>query len=398
MIINDKENEAANKSVASALKELKQWRTDFSLGEVSVVQINRSDARGTLDLICGVWDAKLGMGKDKIPDLVLDTTMTGPGSETVNSFSAALGLPTLTAQFGQEGDIRQWRDLKPEQSAYLVQVMPPADLLPEAIRQLVISMNASNAAILFNEDFVMDHKYKNLLQNVPVRHVIVRAKEPGKEIISQLIRLRNLDIVNFFVLGGQETIKATLDAAQALNFTGRKYAWHGLTLDDFSPECDCANISVLFLKPTPSGNQQAVAELGNKGLLPKPILTSAFYYDLTRLGVMAMRAAIEAGQWPLDNDHLTCESYNGSNTPTRRLPFLEHLKNITSASDGNEFKPTYANFTWGERNGEHHASFNTDITLVTIVNSQPVSTEKIGSWDAGIDRNLEVGFFNLLRY
>ncbi|XP_046623427.1 ionotropic receptor 25a [Neodiprion virginianus] len=387
LVINDEENEIANKSVTSALKELREKRTDFLLGDVTVVQINKSDARGTLDLICGVWDAAVQLGGYRIPDLVLDTTMSGPASDTVNSFTAALGLPTLSAQFGQEGDLRQWRNLKPEQTNYLVQVMPPADLVPEAIRQLVIAMNVSNAAILFDESFVMDHKYKSLLQNVPVRHVIVKSKNADKQTKDQLFRLRNLDIVNFFVLGGQKTLRATLDAAQSLNFTGRKYAWHGLTLEDFSPECNCVNISVLFLKPSPSANQQAVGELSNKGLLPKPVLTSAFYYDLTRLGVMAMRAAIDAGQWSSNVDRLTCDSYNGTNTPARNIGFLEFLKNVTSSND---FQPTYANFTWGEKNGQHQASFKMTVTLVTIADNNPVSTEDAGSWDAGIDRRLEV--------
>ncbi|XP_012259587.2 ionotropic receptor 25a-like [Athalia rosae] len=387
LVINDEENESANKSVTNALKELKEKRRDLLIGDISVVQINRSDPRGTLDLLCAVWDPAVQENRDKIPDLILDTTMTGAGSETVNSFTAALGLPTLSAQFGQEGDLRQWRNLKQEQANYLIQVMPPADLVPEAIRQLVITMNVSNAAILFDDNFVMDHKYKSLLQNVPVRHVIVKAKEAGSQMTKQLSRLRNLDIVNFFVLGGSETLRAALDAAQALNFTGRKFAWHGLTLGDFSPDCDCMNITVLFLKPSPSANQQALGELKNKGLLMKPVLTSAFYYDLTRIGVTAMRAAIDSGHWPADSNHLTCDAYDGNNTPVRSIPFLSHLKNVTSSS---EFQPIYANFTWGERNGQHHASFQMTMSMVIIANSNPVSTEEVGLWDAGIDRQLEV--------
>lgn len=79
--------------------------------------------------------------------------MTGLASETVKSFTSALGLPTVSASFGQVGDLRQWRDISDEQQKYLVQIMPPADLIPEVIRMIVLNQNISNAAILFDNSF-----------------------------------------------------------------------------------------------------------------------------------------------------------------------------------------------------------------------------------------------------
>nr|QHN69175.1 ionotropic receptor 6 [Sirex noctilio] len=383
-IINDEKNEVANKSVSSSLKTIKDKYPD-QIGDVFVVQINGSDPRGTLNEICTVWESALRSSNS--PDLVLDMTMTGPGAETVNSFTSALGLPTLSAQFGQEGDLRQWRDLSQDKKNYLIQMMNPADLIPEAIRQFAISMNISNAAILFDDFFIMDHKYKSLLQNVPTRHVIVRAKEPGTELVGQLSRLRDLDIVNFFVLGEQDTLTATLNAAQALNFTGRKYAWYALTSNDFSLQCDCRNISVLFLKPKPSINQQSLGELTSRGLLTEPLLISAFYYDLTRLGVSAMKSALNNGDWPMKPKHITCDAYDTNNTPIRNFDFLSKLKAVSSSSD---FLPIFAGFDWGQKNGEHHANFDVSISMVVITNGNPISTEEVGSWSAGIDKPLEI--------
>ena len=40
------------------------------------------------------------------PDLVLDLIKPGISSEIVKSISLRLGLPTLAAAFGEEGDIR----------------------------------------------------------------------------------------------------------------------------------------------------------------------------------------------------------------------------------------------------------------------------------------------------
>lgn len=87
------------------------------------------------------------------PHLVLDTTMTGLGSETVKSFTAALALPTISASFGQEGDLRQWRNIDDNEKEYLVQICPPADIIPEIVRSIVLNQNITNAAILFDSSF-----------------------------------------------------------------------------------------------------------------------------------------------------------------------------------------------------------------------------------------------------
>lgn len=70
-------------------------------------------------------------------------------------------------------------------------------------------MNITNAAILYDETFVMDHKYKALLQNIPTRHVITTIAK-DKELKDQIDKLRNLDIVNFFIVGSPNSIKSVL--------------------------------------------------------------------------------------------------------------------------------------------------------------------------------------------
>lgn len=94
------------------------------------------------------------------PHVVLDTTITSIASETVKSLTAALALPTVSTSYGQEGDIRQWRDLDENQRNYLLQVMPPTDIIPEVIRSIVEYMNITNAAILYDESFGMIIKMK----------------------------------------------------------------------------------------------------------------------------------------------------------------------------------------------------------------------------------------------
>ena len=105
------------------------------------------------------------------PDLVLDLTNGGQGSEALKSLSRDLGLPTLTTSMGGLGDIREWKGLSEQQSRYLVQVMMmmmmmimmmsrylvqvrgPHDLYQHVMWDLTHSTNLSTAAILYDETF-----------------------------------------------------------------------------------------------------------------------------------------------------------------------------------------------------------------------------------------------------
>lgn len=89
----------------------------------------------------------------KMPHVVLDTTLTGVTSETVKSFTSALAIPTVSTSYGQEYDIRSWRNLDEEDQKYLIQIMPPGDIIPEVVRSIVVAQNISNAAILFDDSF-----------------------------------------------------------------------------------------------------------------------------------------------------------------------------------------------------------------------------------------------------
>lgn len=76
------------------------------------------------------------------------------------------------------------------------------------------AVNITNAAILYDETFVVDHKYKALLQNIPTRHVIT-AIANDRERTEQITKLRNLDINNYFILGTLDSIKKVLGEKKA---------------------------------------------------------------------------------------------------------------------------------------------------------------------------------------
>jgi len=54
--------------------------------------------------VCSAFDAAIKA--DKGPHVVVDMTMSGVASETAKAVTAALSLPTISASFGQEGDLR----------------------------------------------------------------------------------------------------------------------------------------------------------------------------------------------------------------------------------------------------------------------------------------------------
>lgn len=122
VIINVAKNEIANASVTSALKTLRDKYPGY-LGQVWITQMNVTDVGEIVDNICQAWGSAISQGGSNVPDLVLDLSMSGTNAEVSSSITAALGLPTLSAQYGQEGDIQYWRTLDTDQKTYLVQVV-----------------------------------------------------------------------------------------------------------------------------------------------------------------------------------------------------------------------------------------------------------------------------------
>jgi len=114
------------------------------------------------------------------------------------------------------GDLRQWRELSEEKKNFLLQVNPPADMIVEVVRSLVQKLDITNAAILYDESFVVDHKYKALLQNIPARHVITAIALDAKDRGDQIMKLRNLDINNYFILGTIDSIKKVLGTVRSV--------------------------------------------------------------------------------------------------------------------------------------------------------------------------------------
>ena len=75
----------------------------------------------------------------------------------------------------------------------------------------------------------MDYKYRSLLQNIPVRHLINKMKGPS-EIGMHLNRLMDVDLNNIFLFMSSENAAMYLKEASQMGMHGTKYSWFVLTL------------------------------------------------------------------------------------------------------------------------------------------------------------------------
>lgn len=104
--------------------------------------------------VCKEVDAAYAKGNaGKHPDIVIDFTRHGIPSEAVKMITKVMTLPTISGTFGQEGDIRTWRDLSANQKNYLIQIAPPPDLVPQAVRSLVSQQDMTSAVLLFDDEY-----------------------------------------------------------------------------------------------------------------------------------------------------------------------------------------------------------------------------------------------------
>ncbi|KAJ8982944.1 hypothetical protein NQ317_005259 [Molorchus minor] len=388
LYVNEEGNEVADRAMDVVMTYIKKnSRLGLSV-EFKRVVGNRTDSNSFLESLCTAYNEML-MGQT-FPHLVLDTTMTGIGSETVKSFTSALALPTISASFGQEGDLRQWRNIDDNEKEYLIQICPPADIIPEIVRSIVLHQNITNAAILFDESFVMDHKYKSLLQNVATRHVITPIKVADSKdtdpLGDQLQQLRKLDIVNYFVLGSLTNIGRVLRAADTISFFNRKFAWHAITQDDGEIKCECRNASVMFVKP--SLNAAYHDRLGTiqrtYQLNAQPVIEAAFYFDLALYSFLAVKDMISDGAWIKHNatNYITCDDYDGKNSPKRvGLSLKKYFnKGVTET-------PTYGPFAISS-NGQSYMEFQMQVTSVDVRGGSSDKSTTLGTWQAGFDNNL----------
>lgn len=158
-----------------------------------------------LDSFCSTYGEMVSAGKS--PHVIFDATKFGNASAAIKALLAPLGIPTVSASYG---NLKPWEKLPEKAKQYLLQVLPPADILTEIISSIAIYMNMSSAAVLYGDSFILDHKITTLFPNVTKRRVIEEIAESKQEITEQIKKIKQKDIKNFFVIGKLESIKLVL--------------------------------------------------------------------------------------------------------------------------------------------------------------------------------------------
>uniref|UniRef100_A0ABK9MJX4 Ionotropic receptor 25a n=1 Tax=Glossina morsitans morsitans TaxID=37546 RepID=A0ABK9MJX4_GLOMM len=385
--INEIDNDPASKAVEVVETYLKKNAQYGLTLRIERIEANKTDAKDLLETICTKYAASIE--RKQPPHIVLDTTKSGVPSETVKSFTQALGLPTISASYGQEGDLRQWRDIDANKQKYLLQIMPPADIIPEVVRSIVRKMNITNAAILYDETFIMDHKYKSLLQNIQTRHVIVRITQGDRERTEEIEKLRNLDINNFFLLGSLRTIGPVLEAVKPAYFQ-RNFAWHVITQDEGEIASKRDNATLMFLKPVVyAQRRERLGQLRTTyNLNEPPQIMTVFYFDLALRAFLTVRDMIQANAWPKDMIYMGCDDYQGENTPIRNLDLKEYFIKVNEPTSYGQFE--LVSEQGKPFNGYSYVKFEMDIDMVEIRGGNSVNSKPIGRWTSGLDTPLMI--------
>ncbi|XP_045465675.1 ionotropic receptor 25a-like [Harmonia axyridis] len=381
LYVNEKDNTIAEKGVEVALAYIKD---NPKLGvevDLTTILSNRTDAVELLDPLCKTYDDMVKASKP--PHLVFDTTVTGLSSETVKSVTAALGLPTITASYGQDGDLVKWRKIDDDEKKYFIQINPPTDIIPQIIREIVERQNITNAAIMYDNNFVMGHKYKTLLQNIATRNIITAIDKNKLE--TQIQKLSKMEILNFFILGSLVTIKDVLTLASRNSLLVKTFAWHAITVDEGDITCDCSEGRVLFIKPVidPMFEERIKQIKKTYQFDNAPLITTIFYFDLALQSFLTIKTMLQKGQWPESmNEYLTCDGFNGTNNPKRT-----DLDLLTAFRKENTESPTYGPFAVIS-NGKSSIQFLMEIFLTSFSRNMVESSVSIGTWDASFGSNL----------
>ncbi len=82
----------------------------------------------------------------------------------------------------------------------------------------------------------MDLKYRTMLQNVPVRHLINKMKMTETEAKAQMQRFQQVDLNNIFLLMTKPNAEKYLAWSDDIGMTGIKFAWFVLSMVSWNIE------------------------------------------------------------------------------------------------------------------------------------------------------------------
>lgn len=96
---------------------------------------------------------------------------------------------------------------------------------------------------------------------------------------------------------------------------------------------------------------------------------------------------MQSGAWPANLQYITCEEFDGTNTPNRTIDLKTYLMAVT--------EPTaYGDFAWPSTpdlfNGYSYMKFDMDVKVNYLVKGALSSTRALGTWPAGLNSSMNI--------
>ncbi|CAG0922471.1 unnamed protein product [Notodromas monacha] len=378
LFINEQNNTVAKAAFDAAVTFIKSRGSAVArarTGKITEIVNVKKNSYDFVNTTCQQIDSLVNAGTP--PHLIVDTTLSGVSSEIVKAVAKALQIPTMSASYGHDNDITEWRDVSVNQEKYLVQIMPPGDIMTDVIRNIVSSQNITSAAVL----------YKSLLVNLPVRHIISAMDKTEAGLRNQTARIRDADVSTFFLVGSKDSITRALSVATAENMFGKKYAWFALTKDTAGLSCaSCRNATLVYMRPTPTAAEFAgkVQQLGQaNGLTATPTIDAAFYFDIILTAFRAVTKLVDDGSFK-NYTVTTCAAYDKNAQPLDRMTI--DLRAAAKAMTSNPATDlTYGRFVW-DRNGKSFQELKLTLDKFKFSSGAAMASdgERLGVWLSGL--------------
>lgn len=96
------------------------------------------------------------------------------------------------------------------------------------------------------------------------------------------------------------------------------------------------------------------------------------------------------GAWPSNMQYLSCDDYDGTNTPDRNIDLKSYFVNVKEPT-------TYGNFSFPPRtntnnqfNGHSYMKFDMEISAVSVRGGASVNTKTLGTWTSGLTSPINI--------
>lgn len=97
---------------------------------------------------------------------------------------------------------------------------------------------------------------------------------------------------------------------------------------------------------------------------------------------------LQSGAWPTNSKYVTCDDYDGTNTPDRAVDLRSFFVGVKEPTTYGEFSlVSKADSTF---NGYSFMKFNMDISAVSVRGGASVNTKTLGTWTTGLQQPIDV--------